>query len=93
MGFSSERERMVAQEDREIKPHQEETEIVNLGVGNERKEVKVGTGMTAPIHDELVALLRDYQDIFAWSYQDMPGLNPNIVQHRLPLNPDCSPVK
>ena len=93
MGFSSERERMVAQEDREMKPHQEETEIVNLGVGNERKEVKVGTGMTIPIHDELVALLRDYQDIFAWSYQDMPGLNPDIVQHRLPLNPDCSPVK
>ena len=53
----------------------------------------MGTGMIAPIHDELVALLRDYQDIFAWSYQDMPGLNPDIVQHRLPLNPGCSPVK
>ena len=65
-----------------MKPHQEEMEIVNLGVGKERKEVKVDTGMTAPIHDELVALLRDYQDIFAWSYQDMPGLNPDIVQHR-----------
>ena len=49
--------------------------------------------MTIPIHDELVALLRDYQDIFAWSYQDMSGLNPDIVQHRLPLNPGSSPVK
>jgi len=29
-----------------MKPHQEETEIVNLGVGEEKKEVKVGTGMT-----------------------------------------------
>ena len=54
-------------------------EIVNLGVGEEKKEVKVGTGMTTPIRDELVALLRDYQDIFAWSYQDMPSLNPDIV--------------
>ena len=23
----------------------------------------------------------------------MPGLSPNIVQHRLPLNPECFPVK
>ena len=93
MGLFRELERIVAQEDREMKPNQEEMEIVNLGVGNEWKEVKMGICMTAPIHDELVALLRDYQDIFACSYQDMPGLNPDIMQHRLPLNPGCSPVK
>jgi len=40
---------MVEQEDREMKPHQEEMEIINLGVGEENKEVKVGTGMTTPI--------------------------------------------
>ena len=84
---------MVEQIDREVKPHQEETEIVNLGVGEERKEVKVGTSMTTRIQDELVALLRDYQDIFALSYQDIPDLSPDIVQHRLPLNPECSPIK
>ena len=50
-------------------------------------------GMTIPIHEELASLLKDYQDIFAWSYQDMPGLSSDIVQHRLPLNPECSPVK
>jgi len=76
-----------------MRAYQEETEIVNLGVGEEKKEVKVGTGMTTLVRDELVVLLRNYQDIFAWSYQDMPSLNPDIVQHRLPLNPSCSPVK
>jgi len=40
-----------------------------------------------------MALLKDYQDIFAWSYQNMLGLSSEIVQHRLPLNPECSPVK
>ena len=79
MEFPPKLERMVAQEDQEMKPHEEETEVVNLGVGNEKKEAKVGTGMTTPIRDELEVLLRDYQDIFAWSYQDMPGLNPDIV--------------
>ena len=36
-------------EAREVKPHQEEIEVVNLGVGEERKEVKVGTGMSANV--------------------------------------------
>jgi len=70
---------MVEQEDREVKPHQEEIKVVNLGVGEEKKEVKIGTGMSTNIQDELVALLRDYQDIFTWSYQDMLGLSSDIM--------------
>ena len=73
--------------------HQEEIEVINLGTGEEKKEVKIGTCVPANIRDELVALLWDYQDIFAWSYQDMPSLSSEIVQHRLPLNSECSPVK
>jgi len=49
--------------------------------------------MSANVRDKLVTLLQDYQDIFTWSYQDMPGLSSEIVQHKLPLNPECSPIK
>ena len=49
--------------------------------------------MTPHIREELVALLREYQDVFAWSYQDMPGLSHDIVQHRLASNSGYSPVK
>jgi len=94
VGLSPELEKIVAHEDQEMGPHQEETElVVDLGTGSGKKEVKIGTGMTAPIREELMALLKNYQDIFAWSYQDMSGLSFDIVQHRLPLNPECSPVK
>ena len=31
--------------------------------------------------------------MFAWSYQDMPGLDTDIVEHRLLLKPECPPVK
>ena len=76
-----------------MRPHEEETELVDLGTGSGKKEVKIGTGMTAPVCEELMALLKNYQDIFAWLYQDMPSLSSDIVQHRLPLNPECSPIK
>ena len=93
VGLPPELEKIVAQEDREMGPHQEETELVDLGTDSGKKEVKIGTGMTAPIREELMALLKNYQDIFAWSYKDMPGLSCDIVQHRLSLNPECFPVK
>ena len=48
-----------------MKPYQEETKVVNLGIGGEKKEVKVSTCMSAKVRDELVTLLGDYQDIFA----------------------------
>ena len=42
-------ERLIAQEEREMKPHQEETELIDLETGDGKKEVKIGTSMTAPI--------------------------------------------
>ena len=36
--LSPELERLIAQEEREMKPHQEETELVNLGRGKERSK-------------------------------------------------------
>jgi len=41
--------RLVEQEARELKPHQEDVELIDLGDENEKKEVKIGTGMTKEI--------------------------------------------
>ena len=81
MGLPLELEKIVAHEDQEIGSHQEETELVDLGTDSGKKEVKISTSMTTPIREELTALLKDYQDIFVWSYQDMLGLSSDIVQH------------
>jgi len=85
--------RLVEQEARELKPHQEDVVIINLGDCNEKREVKIGTGMSKEIQGQLCVLLGEFRDMFAWSYQDMPGLDPDIVQHKLPLKPECPPIK
>ena len=38
-------------------------------------------------------MLRSYLDVFAWSYEDMPGLDPTVVQHHLPILPHARLVK
>lgn len=41
----------------------------------------------------LIDLLKEYKDIFTWSYDDIPELSTDIVQHKIPLYSDAKPVK
>ena len=45
------------------------------------------------MRNELVTLLQEYVDVFVWSYADMPGLNIDIVVHKLPLIKGCKLIK
>lgn len=83
----------MEQEAKEIQPHEEQTEMINLGTEEDRKEVKVGSSMTEGERNKLIKLLHEYRDVFAWSYQDMPGLDTSIVEHKLPLKPEFPPIK
>jgi len=76
-----------------IQPHQEPVDVINLGTEEDREEVKVGTALKKNVKEELVKLLHEYVDVFAWSYQDMPGLDTDIVVHKLPLKLECPPIK
>jgi len=64
-----------------------------LGTEEDKKEIKIGALLDARVKRRIVELLREYSNIFAWSYKDMPGLDPDVVEHRLPLKPECPPVK
>ena len=77
--------RLLAQDGKQILPHQEVIEVINLGTEEERRKVKIGTTLSPTIRKELIDLLQEYNDVFAWSYQDMPGLDIDIVVHCLPL--------
>uniref|UniRef100_A0A2N9F3J1 RNase H type-1 domain-containing protein n=1 Tax=Fagus sylvatica TaxID=28930 RepID=A0A2N9F3J1_FAGSY len=84
----------LERQDEGSKPNIEELEIINLAdEGEEPREVKIGTRCTTEQKEALIALLREFHEIFAWSYQDMPGLDTDIVVHKIPLKPECRPVK
>ena len=74
-------------------PHQEIIEAINIGTKEEKREVKIGTTLSLATKKKLIDLLQEYSDVFVWSYQDMIGLNTNIVVHRLSLREECAPVK
>jgi len=84
---------LIEQENKEIKPYEEAIEVINLGMTDDKKEVKIDTTMKEDDHKILINLILECVDVFAWSYQGMLGLDPNIVEHKLPLKPKFPPVK
>ena len=79
--------------DERVSPPFDDLETVDLGTADQPREMRIGTTLSADKRDSLLRLLRSYLDVFAWSYEDMPGLAPSIVQHHLPLVPHARPVK
>ena len=90
---SDELSRLLEHDEKTIQPFEEQIELVNLGSEDDVKEVKIGSQLCIEVKKGLIDLLREYSDVFAWSYQDMPGLDSEIVEHRLPLKPEYPPVK
>ena len=48
---------------------------------------RIGTLASPPVHQVLKAFLRENRDIFAWSHEDMPGIDPSVMVHKLDMSP------
>jgi hypothetical protein len=40
-----------------------------------------------------IDLFKEFPDVFAWSYEEMPGINPKIVEHEMTTYPNAKPVR
>jgi len=76
-----------------LKSNLEETEAVNLGDSETVKETRISTHLSQSEKEGYIRFLKEYEDIFAWCYDDMTYLSTSIVAHKLPINPMCPPVK
>ncbi|XP_073261302.1 uncharacterized protein [Populus alba] len=85
--------KLIEQHEQAWRPAKKELETINVGNEEIKRELKIGTLITPGAKEELIALLRDYIDVFAWSYEDMAGLDTDIVVHRIPLVEGCKPIK
>ena len=80
-------------EDRKVTPISGSTELIDFGAPDQSKELRIGSSLSPDEMSRLIDLIRSYLDVFAWSYEDMSGLDPTIVQYHLPILPHARPVK
>ena len=71
--------------DEKVSPTTRNTKIVDFGIVGQPRELRIRSTLSTYERVCLVQLLISYLDIFAWSYEDISGLDPSIVQHFCPM--------
>ncbi|CAL2262907.1 unnamed protein product [Prunus armeniaca] len=71
---------------------EEDVELVPLDPDKPERTARIGLRLSQEEKAELVAFLQNNKDVFAWSPSDMPGIDPQIICHRLHVNPAIKPV-
>lgn len=55
--------------------------------------MKIGILITVEEKDDIISVLHEYVNVFAWTYANMPDLDTNIVAHKISLVEESKPVK
>ena len=73
--------------------YKEDLEVINLSHDpNVDKPVSISMSLFAMERTCLIDLLREYQDIFVWKYDEMPRIDPRLVAHSLNVEPSTKPI-
>ncbi|PON71436.1 hypothetical protein PanWU01x14_072330, partial [Parasponia andersonii] len=71
----------------------EELVAVPLKEAEPMKVILVGALLPEEEKNELLGFLRQNQDVFMWSHDDMPGIDPAHACHRLNIDPNFLSVR
>ena len=65
----------------------EELESIKLDDQHPERVVQIGSQLPGCLWDQLISLFTEHKDVFAWSHEDMPRIDPSIIAHRLNIDP------
>ena len=93
MEMDDHRQAMSIEEHRTTTKPVEKLEEVFLDDSNHKRTAKIRTLASPAIRQELTAFLRSNRDVFAWTHEDMPRIDPSIIVHRLNMSPSFPPIQ
>ncbi|KAL0415850.1 UNVERIFIED_CONTAM: hypothetical protein Slati_3416900 [Sesamum latifolium] len=71
----------------------EEYKSIELIVGKPDKTTRIGSNMNKYVETMMIELLRNNMDMFAWSPSDFKGIDPEVIVHRLNVDPMTRSIK
>ena len=60
---------------------------INLGTEEDPRPTFVSATLTLEERESYNSFLMEFRDCFAWTYKEMPGLNPRVATHKLVIDP------
>ncbi|KAL0451749.1 UNVERIFIED_CONTAM: Transposon Tf2-12 polyprotein [Sesamum latifolium] len=71
----------------------DELREVNLGNTEDPRPIYTSASLTQEEEEAYIMLLHEFKNVFAWSYKEMPGLDPKVAVHHLSVKKGARPVK
>jgi hypothetical protein len=76
-----------------VTPNEGEAEDCNIGTEKEPRLIKLSKNLTPENKERYLKLMKEFSDVFAWSYEDLKVYDTNIIQHTIPIKEDQKPFK
>jgi hypothetical protein len=70
-----------------------DTAECNIGTPEEPKLVKLSKSLTEEQRTGYTDLLREFADVFAWTYEDLKMYDTSVIEHKIPLKEEARPFK
>ena len=64
-----------------------------LNDSNPDRTTRIGTFTRLTVRQALTTFLKDNRDVFGWSREDMLGIDPSVMVHRLNVSPSFTPIR
>ena len=61
---------------------------VNIGTKDHPKVIKIARSLSPGAKLKYISLMREYSNVFAWSYSDLKDYDTSIIQHTIPIKKD-----
>jgi hypothetical protein len=65
----------------------------NIGTEEDPKFVKLSSNLLREKRAEYTELLREFVDVFSWTYEDLRTYDTNVIEHKIPLKEEAKPFR
>jgi hypothetical protein len=62
---------------------------INVGSEESPRYIKIGKACTEKERKEIISLVHEYKDVFAWSYDELKTFDQNVLNYEIPLRADA----
>ena len=76
-----------------LQPQPEEVEDCDIGTKENSKLVKISKYLPPEMKSKYVELLKQYKDVFAWSYDELKTYDTTVIENKIPLKPGIKPFR
>ena len=74
-------------------PNSDGVEDYNIGTNANPKIIMLSKALDSKNKHKYITLMKEFLDVFAWSYEDLKEYDTSIIQHRIPIKENEKPFR